>query len=181
LTVYTEKLGKIFVRAKGVGKRDSKLKGVIEPFNVYEFLLAKSKNIDVLANAYPEKEFVYLRGHLENLSLAIYFGELVDKLVIAPERDAKIWALLVRAMEVLDKTLNPPQPSLKGGSPHPLGGDGGDFEKVKLIFEEKLLEFLGHPTFKMKGKKTEREKNFYLNSLAGEEIRSVMFLNFLKV
>jgi DNA repair protein RecO len=154
-------MGKILVRARGIGKSESKLKGMIESFNIYEFLLAKSKNIDVLANAYPEKEFVFLRGHLENLSLAIYCGELIDKLVVAPERDAKIWALLSRAMEV----LNAP---------------GTNLAKVKKAFEEKLLEFLGHPTFSMRGKKAENEI-FYLQELAGEEIKSAGFLNLAKI
>ncbi|MDD5589757.1 MAG: DNA repair protein RecO [Candidatus Portnoybacteria bacterium] len=169
LTVYTEKMGKILVRAKGVGKRDSKLKGMIEPFNVYEFLLAKSKNIAVLANVYPEKEFIYLRNHLESLSLAIYFCDLIDKLVFAPERDVKIWTLLSRAMEFLNKPFNFEK------EPHALLLNNAG-ACIKTAFEEKLLEFLGQATFKIGDKKKQEEKNLYLNSLAGEEIRSFGFL-----
>jgi len=157
LTVYTEKFGKILVRAKGIGKKESKLKSLIEPFNIYEFSLAKSKNIDVLAGSYLIKEFIYLRQNLENLSLAIYFTELIDKLVVAPERDDKIWALLVRAFEALDQKRS-------------------DLPKLKEAFEERLLGYLGHPNFKTRGKVSEREKQNYLESLAGEEIKAGKFL-----
>jgi len=192
LTIYTKKLGKILVRAKGIGKRESKLKSLIEPFNVYEFLLAKSRTIDVLTNVWPQKEFIYLRANLESLSLAIYFAELVDKLIPAPEPDAKIWALLTRAMEAVDKfnspqpslkireEENPPQPSFKkeGVPPFEKGRVGGilTLPNLKTAFEEKLLEFLGHPTFKIRGKTEPREKQNYLQSLAGEEINSLRFL-----
>ena len=136
LTVYTKNFGKILVRAKGIGKKESKLKSLIEPFNIYEFMLARSKNIDVLANSYPIKEFLYLRQNLEALALTIYFVELVDKLVVAPEYDQNIWVLLTRAMEVLNKNLNPPPPSHKAseGQSHPSFKKEGvpPFEKGRL-------------------------------------------------
>jgi len=177
LTIYTEKFGKILVRGRGIGKRESKLKSLIEPFNIYEFMLARSKNIDVLANSCPIKEFLNLRQDLEALALAIYFAELVDKLIPAPEADQNIWLLLSRAMEVVDKNLNPPYPSFtKGGSVPPFekGRVGGIFtlHNLKSAFEQKLLEFLGHPNFLVRGKTTELEKLHYLQSLAGEEIKS---------
>ncbi|OGZ33672.1 MAG: DNA repair protein RecO [Candidatus Portnoybacteria bacterium RBG_19FT_COMBO_36_7] len=162
LTVYTKNFGKILVRAKGIGKKESKLKSLIEPFNIYELMLARSRNIDVLANSYAIKEFNYLRGNLENLALAIYFGELADKLIAAPEPDDKIWALLVRAFLALDQKR-------------------GDLAKIKEAFEKKLLEFLGHPSFSIISKSTEREKLHYLQSLAGEEINSIRFLKSLSL
>jgi len=185
LTVYTQKFGKILVRAKGVGKKESKLKFLIEPFNIYEFLLARSKNIDVLANSYPIKEFLYLRQNLENLALAIYFAELVDKLVVAPEQDENIWALIVRAMEVLDKPFKElsktkPQAQACGAEPRtvPQSGTGA---WVKTAFEKRLLEFLGHPSFATQGKLSPKEKLNYLQSLAGDEIKSERFLRSLSL
>jgi len=178
LTVYTEKFGKILIRAKGIGKKESKLKALIEPFNIYEFMLARSRTVDVLAGSWPQKEFIFLRQNLANLSLAIYFAELVDKLIPAPEPDEKIWRLLERAMEILDKNVKSPLTPPKGGEQLPPFREGwGGFLNLKAAFEEKLLEFLGHPTFKMHGKTTEREKQNYLASLAGEEIKSANFVN----
>jgi len=179
LTIYTQKFGKILVRAKGIGKAESKLKSLIEPFNIYEFSLAKSKNIDVLAGSFPIKEFIYLRQNLEALSLAIYFAELIDKLIPAPEGDEKIWALVVSALNYLEqqaKIKAKPHASARGAESRtePRSGSG-----AREAFEEKLLEYLGHPTFKIRGKTTEREKQNYLSSLAGEEIRSFRFVTML--
>ncbi len=181
LTIYTEKFGKILVRAKGIGRKESKLKSLIEPFNIYEFSLAKSKSIDVLAGSWPIKEFIYLRQNLENLSLAIYFSELVDKLVIEPERDDKIWTFLVRAFGYLDqqsKIKSKPHTSTHEAESRtePRSGSG-----ARAAFEEKLIEFLGHPSTIARGKSTEREKLNYLQSLAGEEIKSVKFLSSLSL
>lgn len=162
LTIFTEKFGKILVRAKGVARHESKLKSLIEPFNIYEFMLACSKNIDVLANSYPIKEFDYLRNNLSALALAFYFAELVDKLVAAPERDENIWILLTRGFWALDQKRD-------------------DLPKLKEAFEKKLLEFLGHPSFAVGARRTEREKQNYLESLAGEQIKSERFLKSLSL
>jgi len=184
LTIYTEKFGKILVRAKGVGKKESKLKSLIEPFNIYEFMLAKSKTIDVLANSWPQKEFVNLRVNFETLMLAIYFCELIDKLIPAPERDPNIWTLVTKAMEALNEI------NLKSSfffvkreeqfSFFRESREGSFLLKLKTAFEEKLLELLGHPTFLAHGKITAREKINYLQSLAGEEIKTEKFLSWLK-
>lgn len=187
LTIYTKNYGKILVRAKGVGKKESKLKSLIEPFNLCEFMLAKSKTIDVLTGVYPIKELPCLHSNLVSLAYAFYFAELIDKLVVAPERDEKVWALLKRAMEVLDKNSSPqPSLNLREGAANSLpyfkvgvGGVKTGLSKIKSLFEEKLLEFLGHPSFSTQGKLTDREKQHYINSLAGEEIKSKKFLAYL--
>jgi DNA repair protein RecO (recombination protein O) len=162
LTVYTKKFGKILVRAKGIGKKESKLKCLIEPFNIYELMLARSKTIDVLANSSPIKEFIYLRRNLEPLAMAIYFADLFDKFVVAPETDENLWTLLTRAFLALDQKRD-------------------DLPKLKEAFEKKLLEYLGHPDFAVRGKATPQQKIHYLQSLAGEEINSVRFIRSLSL
>jgi DNA repair protein RecO (recombination protein O) len=131
LTIYTKNFGKILVRAKGIGKKESKLKSLIEPFNFCEFLIARSKTIDVLTNVYPIKEFLWLHHNLDSLALAFYFAELTDKLVVAPEQDENLWRLILRAFEVLNERRT-------------------DLRAVKTAFEQKLLEFLGHGISKNK-------------------------------
>jgi len=49
------------------------------------------------------KIFLIWHKNLEALAHAYYFSELTDKLIVAPERDENIWALMKRAMGVLDK------------------------------------------------------------------------------
>lgn len=165
LTIYTKNFGKILVRAKGVGKKESKLKSLLEPFNLNEFLLARSKTIDVLAGVWPLQEFGALHGNLEALAYAYYFSELVDKLVVAPERDENLWRLIWRAFEVLN---NPPTPLLKEGA------RGLNLPQIKEAFENKLLEFLGH------GIPLNKKALEVIQGLAGEEIRSGEFLRSLK-
>ena len=189
ITVYSRSEGKILARAISARKRESKLRGYLEPFTYSNFLLAKSKTIDIITDIEPIGNFSQLHGNLESLAYAYYFAELIDKLVVAPERDDKIWALIKRAMEVLNKKQNPPQPSFKkeGDSslskrevgrdfsfPAPLKirGAGGvmSLEKIKSLFEQKLLEFLGHGIPK---NKTALD---VIQGLAGEEIKSNKFL-----
>jgi len=151
LTIYTKNYGKILVRAKGIGKKESKLKSLIEPFNLCEFLIARSKTIDVLTNVYPIKEFLWLHHNLDSLALAFYFAELVDKLVVAPEPDENLWRLILRAFEVLNEPRQ-------------------DLAKIKTAFEQKLLEFLGH------GIPKNKKALEVIQGLAGEEIKSRKFL-----
>lgn len=156
LTIYTKNYGKILVRAKGISKRESKLKSLIEPFNLCEFMLVQSKAIDVLAGVYPINEVTYLRNNLELLACAFYFAELIDKLVVAPEPDQNLWRLVLRAFEVLDQKRN-------------------DLSKIKTLFEQKLLEFLGH------GAPKNKKALEVIQGLAGEEIRSDKFLKTVNI
>ncbi|MBU1102833.1 DNA repair protein RecO [Patescibacteria group bacterium] len=154
LTIYTAGYGKILARAISVRKKESKLRGYLEPFTHAKFLLAKSRTIDIVTDVEAIDSFSYLHKNLESLAYAYYFSELVDKLVVAPERDIKIWALLKRAMGVLNERRT-------------------DLRKVRTAFEEKLLEFLGHGIPK---NKTALE---IIQGLAEEEIISEKFLKAL--
>ena len=48
LTIYTEKLGKIRVNAKGIRKIKSKLAGSLEPFCLTDFVIAEGRNLDIV-------------------------------------------------------------------------------------------------------------------------------------
>jgi len=154
LTIYTRGYGKIMARAISARKRESKLRGYLEPFVYAKFLLAKSRTIDILTDIEPLDNFSQLRQNLESLAYAYYFSELVDKLIPAPERDEKVWALVSRVYQVLDQKRT-------------------DLPKIKNLFEQKLLEFLGHGIPKNK-KATE-----IIQGLAEEEIKSEKFLSAL--
>ncbi|MFH0852024.1 MAG: tRNA (adenosine(37)-N6)-dimethylallyltransferase MiaA [bacterium] len=86
----------------------------------------------------PEvKPDLKLRTRLEKKSVGELFSELKW---LDPKRaktiDPKNPRRLIRALEIIYKTgkpvppLNPPRPSLKGGSPPPLGGARGDFSTL---------------------------------------------------
>jgi DNA repair protein RecO (recombination protein O) len=155
LTIYSRGHGKILVRAISARKKESKLRGYLEPFTRSNFLLAKSKTIDILTDVEPTDNFSYLHKNLESLAYAYYFSELIDKLVVAPERDDKIWALVSRVFQVLNQKQT-------------------DLPKIKNLFEQKLLEFLGH------GVPKNKKALEVIQGLAGEEIKSTQFVKLFK-
>jgi len=115
--------------------------------------------------------FNYLYNSLNNLAYAFYFSELIDKLIPAPERDENIWRLVSRVFEVLNQKRS-------------------DLPKIRLAFEDKLVEFLGqpslklwlasHPSFAKSNKNQSIQRLNYLQSLAGERFNSYKFLSFVK-
>ena len=155
--IYTKGYGKILARAISVRKKESKLKGLVQNFTRANFLLAKSKTIDILTDAEPMDNFNFLRGSLRSLAYAFYFSELVDKLIVGPENDRNIWRLVSRVFEV----LNQPKSNLP---------------KIKEAFERKLLEFLGYQDIA-----AERTRADFIQSLADGEIKSLKFLRQLKL
>lgn len=161
LFVYTRGYGKIMVRAISTRKRESKLRGALELFTRGELMLAKSKTIDIVTDFQVADNFSYLHKNLENLAYAYYFSELIDKLASSPERDEDVWRLVARVFEVLNQKRN-------------------DLPKIKIAFEDKLLDFLGHPRPGRLGKTLPLQRLNYFQSLAGERINSVKFLSSLQ-
>ena len=151
LTVYTKERGKILVRAISARKRESKLKGLLVPFGWSQFLLARSRTIDIVTDVQPVDNFSHLRQGLERLALAFYFSELIDRLVVAPEPDEALWQLILKAFEVLDDLRYQPQ-------------------KIKTAFETRLLEVLGY------GQAPGESPLDFIQDLVGQEIKSVSFL-----
>lgn len=171
LFVYTRGYGKISLRAISARKKESKLRGLLEPFTRGQFVLAKSKTIDIVTDFEVADSFSYLHKNLESLAYAYYFAELIDKLITSPEGDEDVWRLVARVFEVLN---DPPKAlcvaSTKGGE---VCVQGKNLAQIKILFEEKLVEFLGYG--KMNQLKIVQRLN-YLESLAGERINSHKFL-----
>ncbi|HRY52292.1 MAG TPA: DNA repair protein RecO [Candidatus Portnoybacteria bacterium] len=159
LTIYTRGYGKIQVRAISARKKESKLNGRLQSFTFGQFLLAKSKTIDIVTDLEVINSYQYLHANLESLGYAWYFAELVDKLLLMPERDENVWRLVSRVFEVLDQKRS-------------------DLPKIKIAFEDKLVEFLGYPSLKLRtaSHPTEIQRLNYLQSLAGEHINAQKFL-----
>lgn len=160
LFVYTRGYGKISLRAISARKKESKLRGLLEPFTRGQFVLAKSKTIDIVTDFEVADSFPYLHKNLENLAYAYYFSELIDKLITHAEADEDVWRLVTRVFEVLNQKR-------------------GDLAEIKIMFEDKLLEFLGHPSPKLSGMINHQkpiQRLNYLQSLAGERINSHKFL-----
>jgi len=150
LTFYSRGYGRITARAISARKKEGKLKGYLQPFTYGRFLLAKSKTIDIVTDVELLENFNYLRGSLAALAYAYYFSELIGKLVVGSEPDENVWRLVLRVFEVLDQR-------------------NSDLVKIKVLFEQKLLEFLGY------GKQTKTAPRF-IWELFGEEVKAEKFL-----
>jgi DNA repair protein RecO (recombination protein O) len=157
LFVYTRGYGKISARAISARKKESKLRGLLEPFTRGQFLLAKSKTVDIVTDFEVIDSLSCLHRNLENLAYAYYFSELIDKLISSPERDEDIWRLVARGFEVLNQKRK-------------------DLPEIKVLFEDKLVEFLGYPKLSQQGKILPVQRLNHLQSLAGERINSHKFL-----
>jgi len=146
LTVYTKDFGKILVRAKAIKKSQAKLKGHLELFLRSYLMLAQSQRTDVVTNAETIESFAALRQSLPELFAAYYFAELIDKLVVAPEKDERIWQLVLAGFQELNKKKH-------------------NLDILAERFEKRLLELLGYGGDRK-----------IICSLAGAEINSKRFL-----
>jgi recombinational DNA repair protein (RecF pathway) len=190
LVVYTKEFGKILVKAKSLRKKEAKMKAQLELFNYVHLILAKGKNMDTISGVVLLDGFPRMRENLESLAAAFYIGELLDKLIVGPERDERIWQLVLKAFNFLDRSI--PQchsdPALDAGEEFHRGRPSRSFVPLRRAqddnkrkaqikelarrFEYNLLALLGH--------QQEKEKKSYLEiiqSLTGEKIESQMFLS----
>ena len=125
LTVYTKEFGKILIKAKSIRKNQSKLKGHLELFLFTYLMIAPGKGFDIITGAETIESFSYLHKNLSCLTATYYLSELIDKLIIGPEQDEKIWKLLYSTFQQLNQ-------------------ENKDIKPIINDFENKLLEFLGY-------------------------------------
>ena len=168
LIVYTRERGKILVKAKSLRKKEAKMKESLELFNYVDLLLAKGKNIDTITGVIIKNSFISLKSHLPSLAAAFYISELLDKLIIGPERDERIWQLVLKAFNFLEEKER----------------NGETIKKLLQRFEYNLLALLGHePACSVSPSdagRPEQKKASYLDSIqmiCGERIESRNFLS----
>jgi len=102
LTLYTQNLGKIRVRVKAAKKPYSKLSGHTEPFCQTNFMLAKSRTVDIVCNAQTLKSFSCLKKDLTKISAAYYVCEIVDLLTKEALSNEKIYNLLESTLGLIE-------------------------------------------------------------------------------
>lgn len=102
LTIYTEKLGKIKISAKGVKKVESKLRYSIEPVSYVQMILVEGKNFLILKDAIIKNQFLNIKKDLERLKAAKQIIEIIDEAIIGEEKDENIWKLILITFEDLN-------------------------------------------------------------------------------
>jgi len=155
LVVYTKEHGKILVKAKSLRKKEAKLKETLELFNHVHLTLAYGKNIDAVAGATIINGFPNLRTDLLALTVIHYLSELLDKLIIAPEKDEQIWDLISKSFYFMEEKKR----------------EEGVIKKLAEKFEDCLLTFLGHPA-----DSASLARLNFIQGLCGQKIESYRFL-----
>ena len=107
LTVFSQKMGKISVLAKGVRKITSRRAGNVELLNRVLMYLHKGKNFWILTEAVSIDTYQKLKEDLTLSTYAYHIIELVDKLTAENQENFILYDHLINLLERLSK--NPRQ------------------------------------------------------------------------
>lgn len=108
LTILAQEIGKIEVIAKGARKSGSRLTAISEPLIVARFETASGKVRSFVTQGEPIRSFAGLRSGYDRLSTAIALCELTDALTIQGSPSDDLFAVLLKALEVLETHPSPP-------------------------------------------------------------------------
>ncbi|OQY31063.1 MAG: DNA repair protein RecO [Anaerolineaceae bacterium 4572_5.2] len=103
LTVFTRKLGRINVIAKGVRKPTSRKTGHVEPFMRSTLLIAKGRNLYILTQAETIDAYIPLREDLTGIGYGAYVVELLDAFVYEEGSHLTLYKLLTSTLERLSR------------------------------------------------------------------------------
>jgi DNA repair protein RecO (recombination protein O) len=95
---YTKDFGRIEVLAKGIKKMKSKLRGSVDLFYLSEIEFIQGKTYKTLTDALLIEKFKNIKKSLFKLKLVFAISELLDELLIAQEKDERIWKLLIQTL-----------------------------------------------------------------------------------
>ena len=126
LTIFTEKNGKMIVRAKGVRLSKSKRGGHIELFNTVKVQIIEGRGFPVLAQTELVEDRSSIKSDLKLLRIAYHLTELVSRLTPEHEKHGEVFDLLNRALSSVSLRI----------------WDKEEYLSEK--FEEKLLHLLGY-------------------------------------
>ena len=102
-TVYTEKFGKLDLRAISERKITSKLRGGLELFYLSDIEFIQGKFQKTLVDASVLESYRGFRSDLVRLQIVFRMGELLDRIIKGQEADENIWNLLNEVFETLNQ------------------------------------------------------------------------------
>ena len=102
LTVFTPRLGKRMLIAKGSRKTTSRKAGHLELFSHANLLIAQARTWDIVTESETVEGFLQLRGDLDAISRAAYICELVDAFTAEDDEYESLWELLLLCLRELD-------------------------------------------------------------------------------
>lgn len=102
LTVFTERLGKVKVLARGVRKIKSHLAGALEPFILSELLLHEGKTFYSISGAEIIKSYPTIHDDIDKIARVFFLGELIDNFVTLDEKSGAMFELFISALNSLE-------------------------------------------------------------------------------
>ena len=109
LIVFTPRLGRLRLLAKGARKPTSRKAGHVEPFTYVHLLVARGRNLDIVSQVETLEAFRPLREDLERASQAYYLAELIGGFIEEGDENPPLFdltlATLARLCEARDPAL----------------------------------------------------------------------------
>ena len=118
-TVLTSEHGKIEAWAQGVRKPKSKLVAHLQPLYLCDFMFARGRRFDRVAQVQVLNRFPELWADLEKLSQAVYAGSLIDLVLRPGTKEHNVFDLMVSVLDFFNShpERSEPQASEVEGSP----------------------------------------------------------------
>ncbi len=107
LVLFTRKLGRVSVIAKGARKPSSKISGHLELFMRSSFLISRGRNLHILSQAEVIEDYEPLRKNLPGIGLGSYVIELVDAVTYEEGSNLKLYNLLISTLDSLSAGQDP--------------------------------------------------------------------------
>jgi len=107
LVLFTRKMGRVSVIAKGARKPSSKISGHLELFMRSSFLISRGRNLHILTQAEMIEGFEPLRKDLSGIGIGSYVVELVDAVTYEEGSKVKLYNLLVSTLDSLSAGEDP--------------------------------------------------------------------------
>ena len=103
LIVFTQDLGKIQIKAKGLRRTLAKMAGHLEMFNFVELELVKGKTFYIVIGAQIIDSFSSIKENYEKMGLYYYFCEVLDKILEEGVRHKNTFAFFIGILRELKK------------------------------------------------------------------------------
>lgn len=126
-SIYTKNKGKVLALGRGTKKIKSKLNSSLQYFAIVNLMIASGKNYDHIAGVEIAGNFFNIKNDLKKIILASFGLELIEQLTKVDQPDEKIFILLSKYFQILDKN----------------SFTNKEWQTIKQAFIIKLLTLLG--------------------------------------
>lgn len=124
IVVFSREYGKISIYAKGARKTKSAYLAGTQLLSYSDFLIYKKDNLSNLSKIDLLDSFLDIKNDYEKLYLAMYFGELIDSLIIEDMPQKELFDFFLFTLEKLKKAK--------------------DLKFIKAIFEMRVIALAGY-------------------------------------